>query len=87
MNELIASRTADVYLKESLVHYQYDWIIQLFEKNHDLKTRFEPIHFAALLLKNSSLEISLFVPELMLEAVLDVIKYVKERQEFYYGGK
>lgn len=81
---LMASNHAGTYLKESLVHYQNDWIIQLFDKNIKLKHKFEPIYFAALIMKDSNLDIKLIVPEIMLQSVLDVIKYVKERQGFYY---
>ncbi|MEZ4912194.1 MAG: hypothetical protein R2774_15200 [Saprospiraceae bacterium] len=81
---LMASNHAGTYLKESLVHYQNEWIIQLFDKNFELKQIFEPIYFAALLLKDSNLDLSLIVPEPMLGLVLDVIKYVKVRQGFYY---
>jgi Fe2+ or Zn2+ uptake regulation protein len=83
--KLMASNHADTYLKESLVHYQYDWIIQLFDKNFELKQKFEPMYFAALMLKDSNLDLNLIVPEPMLGLVLDVIKYVKVMQGFYYG--
>lgn len=84
-HELISSERADIYIKESLVHYQYEWIIQLFDNQIELKQKFEPLYFAALLLKDLKLDINLLVPELMLETVQDVFKYVKERQAFYYG--
>ncbi|MFZ1750190.1 MAG: ATP-binding protein [Saprospiraceae bacterium] len=83
--KLMASNHAGTYLKESLVHYQYDWIIQLFDKNIELKQKFEPIYFAALMLKDSNLDLNLIVPEPMLESVLDVIKYAMVMQGFYYG--
>jgi len=84
-NDLISSKQADIYIQESLVQYQYAWIIQLFDKNIELKQKFEPIYFVALMLKNSNLDLNLIVPEPMLESVLDVIKYVRLMQEFYYG--
>ncbi len=84
-NKLLVSNNADTYLKESLVHYQNDWIIQLFDKNFELKQKFEPIYFAALMLKDSNLDLNFILPETMLESVLDVIKYVKVRQGFYFG--
>ena len=83
--QLVSSEQANTYLKESLVHYQYDWIIQLFDRYIDLRQRFEPIYFAALLLKDSKIDINVLVPESMSEALLDVIGYVKARQGFYYG--
>lgn len=76
-----------IYLKESLVHYQYDWIIQLFDKHEKLKQQFEPIYFATKMLQDPKLDINFLVPEIMLETVLDIIRYVKERQGFYYAGK
>lgn len=84
-DKLMDSNHAGTYLKESLVHYQNDWIIQLFDKNFELKQKFEPIYFAALILKDSNLDLNLIVPEPMLESVFDVIKYAKVRQGFYYG--
>jgi Fe2+ or Zn2+ uptake regulation protein len=86
-NELIMSKKTDVYFKESLVHYQYDWIIQLFDENETLKQQFEVMYFAALLLQDPKLDVNILVPKSMLEAMQDVLRYVKERQAFYYGGK
>jgi len=86
-NELISSKQADVYFKESLVHYQYDWIIQLFDEHETLKQQFEVMYFAALMLQDPKLDVNILVPKSMLEAMQDVLRYVKERQAFYYGGK
>lgn len=85
-HELISSDRADIYLKESLVHYQYDWIIQLFDNHIELKLKFEPLYYAAILLKDSKLDINLLVPEPMLRPVLDIIWYVNKKQELYYGN-
>lgn len=85
--ELIMSKKADIYLKESLVHYQYDWIIQLFIKHETLKQQFEIMYFVALMLQDPKIDVNILVPKSMLEAVQDVLRYVKERQAFYYGGK
>jgi Fe2+ or Zn2+ uptake regulation protein len=83
---LIASTKADVYIIESLVHYQYDWVVNLFDRNTELKQKFEPMYFAAMLLKDQKLDINLMIPESMLETVENIIDYVKERQRFYYGA-
>lgn len=39
-NDLILTKQADIYIKESLVHYQYDWIIGLFDHQIELKQKF-----------------------------------------------
>ena len=85
-NDLILTKQADIYIKESLVHYQYDWIIGLFDHQIELKQKFEPLYFAALLLKDSKLDINLLVPEPFIVTVHDVLRYVKDRQVFYYGN-
>ncbi len=77
----------EFYIRESLVHYQYDWIIQLFNKYESLKQQFEVMYFAALMLQDPKIDVNILVPKSMLEAMQDVLRYVKERQAFYYGGK
>lgn len=74
-----------MYLIQTLVHYQYDWVISLFGINTKIREKYEPLYFATLLLKESNLDINLLVPESMLQSVHDVMNYVKERQGFYYG--
>ncbi len=73
------------YIEESLVHFQYDWIIQLFEKFDDLKQRFSPLYFASNALVYNKIELEYVAPTFLLETVNDIVKYVKEKQEFYYG--
>ncbi|MBK8052792.1 MAG: tetratricopeptide repeat protein [Saprospiraceae bacterium] len=73
------------YLRESLVHYQYDWVVDLLIGNTELKEEHEPLYFAAIMLQDPKLDINLMIPESMLETVQNIIDYVKERQVFYYG--
>ena len=45
------------------------------------------MYFAALMLQDPKIDVNILVPKSMLEAMQDVLRYVKERQAFYYGGK
>jgi len=83
--DFMAYMPIETYIKESLVHFQYEWIIQLLENQVELKQKFEPLYFAAIMLHDPKLDINLMIPESMLETVLNIIDFVMERQKFYYG--
>jgi hypothetical protein len=74
-----------LYLQETLVHFQYNWVVNLFVGNTELKEKYEPLFFAAIMLEDPKLDINSFIPESMIETVQNILNYVKERQEFYYG--
>jgi DNA polymerase III delta prime subunit len=78
---------AGIYIQESLVHYQYDWINQLFERFEDLREKFVPFYYATQILHHPASDIKTFVPEVMIETVQNILTYIKNRQNFYYGGK
>ena len=75
-----------LYLQETLVHYQYDWVVNFFKENAELKAKYEPLYFSAIMLQDSKMDTNLMIPESMLETVQNIIDYVKERQKFYYGA-
>lgn len=84
---LPAHKHAGIYIQESLVHYQYDWINQLFERFEDLREKFVPFYYATQILHHPASDIKTFVPEVMIETVQNILTYIKNRQNFYYGGK
>lgn len=74
------------YIFESLVHYQYDWVVKFLDFSAELKQEFEAIYFTALILKDPNLDLNFLVPEPLLETVYDIIGVVHERQDLYYGN-
>jgi hypothetical protein len=84
---LPAHKHAGIYIQESLVHYQYDWINQLFERFEDLREKFVPFYYATQILHHPASDLKTFVPEVMIETVQNILTYIKNRQNFYYGGK
>ncbi|MBK8620724.1 MAG: AAA family ATPase [Saprospiraceae bacterium] len=82
--DLISYKHADIYIQESLVHYQYDWIKQLFDRNEALYQKTEPLYYATQVLHNPASDINTFVPEVLIETVQNILTYVRTRQNFYY---
>ena len=76
-------------LNEWLVHGQYRTVLELFE-HEDLKEKMQgqmrPLYYATLKLLDKQEQLKNMPPELE-ENVNDILEYVKERQEFYYGEK
>jgi len=75
-------------LENFLWHFQVNFINQLFdheEYGNELKERFAPIYYAAKILTANDTNINLRIPPEIQETVTNILKKVKEKQEFYYG--
>jgi len=73
-----------------LVHHQISFIFNLFTENEfgkEFTEHFKPIYYAASILIQKDKNIGLIIPPEINETVDNLLKEVKERQEFYYGNK
>lgn len=68
-----------------LIHYQYQLINNYFLLNEEAKESYKPLYFVTLALLNE--KDTLRMPPEIEENVNDILKYIKENQEFYYGSK
>lgn len=78
----------DLALETFLRHFQVNFINQLFDHKdygNELKERFAPIYYAAKILTAKDTNINLKIPPEIQETVTNILKKVKEKQEFYYG--
>ena len=77
-----------LYIKELLIHKQYNYLLNHFEKGEyksQLKDRFLPYYYTILeLVDQNDPRLKRKPPEIE-EVVNDIIKEVKRRQKIYYG--
>ena len=82
------SDNLQAYIKESLVHKQYNYLLNQFEKGEyksQLKRQFFPYYYTILELVGPNDERLKRKPPEIDEIVNDIIKKVKKRQKLYYG--